>query len=112
MLRYTETKDWQKALHSVLPPRKGGVLKGTKAGNNSELKHDDTNDESDCSDGVKDDDVLHSDSSKCDNEKSEASLNSENSMEAEIELKTQACDNSDNDIESKLVEENDTEAKR
>ena len=60
LLHYTETKDWQKAFHMVIPPRKGAVAKTlgdaeNKDDNDSSEAADDS-DES--SDKVGDDDTV------------------------------------------------------
>ncbi|XP_060593069.1 tRNA methyltransferase 10 homolog A-like [Ruditapes philippinarum] len=50
LLHYTETKDWQKALYTVLPPRKGAALKQGKSSekaDNSSDKQDNSSERED-----------------------------------------------------------------
>ena len=58
LLHYTETKDWQKAFHMVIPPRKGAVLKALGDSGNKDDSSEDADDSDKSSDKVGDDDTV------------------------------------------------------
>ena len=67
LLHYTETKDWQKAFYTVIPPRKGAVLK-TKGDDSDQSEDSERSDSNEVdSDTAADKSSLSVDSSSVDN---------------------------------------------
>jgi tRNA (guanine9-N1)-methyltransferase len=118
LLHYTETKDWQKALYTVLPPRKGAALKqgkpsdkqdnssdkednsSDKGENSSEKEHNsepqdgDSDNKNACSSVKKDDNnTLNTGTSKhCENGKLESLKEGKDDNE-KTEFKNKSCEN-------------------